>query len=154
MQQGVSTPQAPVAAVSGCDLTGACASMNVKSCFGARAFTRTRTCARSWVEHLEDWMALRWNASHDPWLDRPTRGDPRVRVANGAVPGTYSSYMSVCYNKHVPQVRPTLTSSSSSLHSAQALLTCCSSVAARRPGSASGCARHLCPSPPPLPRRR
>ncbi len=32
--------------------------------------------------------------------------DPaRVKVLNGAVPGTLSSYMSVCLNLHVPKVR-------------------------------------------------
>lgn len=29
----------------------------------------------------------------------------QVHLINGAVPGTFSSYMSVCYNVHVPQVK-------------------------------------------------
>ncbi len=60
---------------------------------------------RSWVEHLEDWVGVMYNGSRDHLPPNPPVGDPRVRVTNGAVPGTFSSYMSVCYSKHVPQVR-------------------------------------------------
>ena len=60
-----------------------------------------RPPARSWVEWLEDWMAAKWNATHDLLAKQPPG---RVRVTNGAVPGTLSSYMSVCCGAHVPQV--------------------------------------------------
>ncbi len=63
-------------------------------------------CAlRSWVEWLEDWLGAAYNGSRDATYVKAAVGDPRVRVANGAVPGTLSSYMSVCYGKHVPLVR-------------------------------------------------
>jgi hypothetical protein len=58
-------------------------------------------CMCSWVEYLEDWMGVHYNASHDLFQgDKPGR----VHVKNSAVPGTFSSYMSVCYNMHVPPV--------------------------------------------------
>lgn len=46
-----------------------------------------------WVQWLEDWLRL----------IRFRRHHARIRVLNGAVPGTTSSYMSVCYNMHVPR---------------------------------------------------
>lgn len=55
----------------------------------------------SWPEWFEDWMGERFNASHDLL----TKDEPKAtHLVNGAVPGTYSSYMAVCYNIHVPQV--------------------------------------------------
>jgi hypothetical protein len=59
-------------------------------------------CCHRWVEYLEDWMGVHYNASRDLYQgDKPGR----VHVKNSAVPGTFSSYMSVCYNMHVPPVR-------------------------------------------------
>ncbi|KAL6752501.1 hypothetical protein V8C86DRAFT_2753172 [Haematococcus lacustris] len=55
----------------------------------------------SWVEYLEDWLALHFNATRDLWRSRHKAGP--VHLLNSAVPGTYSSYMSVCYNVHVPK---------------------------------------------------
>ncbi|KAJ9522489.1 hypothetical protein QJQ45_008221 [Haematococcus lacustris] len=57
--------------------------------------------SHSWVEYLEDWMHLHFNASRD--LTRKDDKPGAVHVLNSAVPGTFSSYMSVCYNVHVPQ---------------------------------------------------
>ncbi|GFH11613.1 SGNH_hydro domain-containing protein, partial [Haematococcus lacustris] len=58
---------------------------------------------RDWVEYLEDWLALHFNATQDLW--RPGDKPGPVHLLSSAVPGTYSSYMSVCYNVHVPKVQ-------------------------------------------------
>jgi len=47
--------------------------------------------AHSWVEWLDDWLAARYGKGG------------RYKMNNGAVPGTLSSYMSMCHNVHVPQ---------------------------------------------------
>ena len=45
--------------------------------------------AHSWTEWMQDFLELKFDKT-------------RLSIHNGAVPGTLSSYMSVCHNVHVP----------------------------------------------------